>query len=72
MHVFARMYAADGPRVVHKAAAIQSQPKTVLSMRPRRTLSPLEAGVPTVRYRYLQGLAARAARQQFSVELCEL
>ena len=42
---------------VHKAAAIQSHPKTALSMRPRRTLLPLEAGILTVRYRYLQGLA---------------
>lgn len=40
---------------VHKAAAIQSQPKMVLSMRPRLTLLPLEAGTLTVRYRYLQG-----------------
>jgi hypothetical protein len=30
---------------VHKAAAIQSRPKTVLSMRPRLTLLPLEAGI---------------------------
>lgn len=57
---------------VHKAAAIQTQPKTVLSIRPRLTLLPLEAGILTVRYRYIQGLATRPARQRSarSSELC--
>ena len=38
-------------RAVHKAAATQSHPKTVLSMGQRRTLLPLQAGTVTVRYR---------------------
>ena len=45
MHVAARMHAADGPGTVHKAAAIQSHPKSVISMRPRHTLLPPEAGM---------------------------
>jgi len=66
MHVSARMHAADGPRAVHKAAAIQSRPKTALSMRPRSALLPLEAEILTFRYRKPQGLATQAARQHVS------